>query len=144
MYMQPNEDIPVIGQGEDRQGNLWWQLQVPNVTQAWVADEDVETSGNCGAVGVSPTPPIATAQSNQTATPKASEVPPGQVGSVPPGETGINYSVNGTTYTLPCGSPLPAGAVCVCNCVTVCSCDGYVAGCSCDSYVSSSHYWYPN
>ena len=56
------------------------------------------------------------------------------------------------TYTLPCGSPLPAGAVCVCDCVsgsacacvghTTCSCVGDV--CSCVSHSGGSHYWYPN
>ncbi len=40
------------------------------------------------------------------------------------------------TYTLPCGSPIPAGAVCVCNCVagSVCTCDKVCTcdtGCSC-------------
>jgi hypothetical protein len=74
------------------------------------------------------------------------------------------------TYTLPCGSPIPPGAVCVCNCVpgslamptghtqqfagTVCTCDLICTCntvCTCQSvgnrgggysyYVS---YWYPN
>jgi len=40
------------------------------------------------------------------------------------------------TYTLPCGSPIPAGAVCVCDCVA-----GSYVPCSCDHH--SSHYWYP-
>ncbi len=60
------------------------------------------------------------------------------------------------TFTLPCGSPIPAGAVCVCNCVAgsvcscvghvACSCDGYVAGCSCDGHTITTtyHYWHPN
>ena len=56
------------------------------------------------------------------------------------------------TYTLPCGSPLPTGAVCVCDCVsgsgcacvghTTCSCVGHA--CSCVSHSSGTHYWYPN
>ena len=46
-----------------------------------------------------------------------------------------------TTRTLPCGSPLPAGAVCICNCVAslACSCDPHsrrycscVPVCTCD------------
>jgi WD40 repeat protein len=56
------------------------------------------------------------------------------------------------TYTMPCGSPIPAGAVCVCNCVPG-------AGCSCVSFTPSRggggggyrtctcvpvHYWHPN
>ncbi len=77
------------------------------------------------------------------------------------------------TYTLPCGSPIPAGAVCVCNCVagsictcdTVCTCDtgcscvGHKTICTCDKVCTcdtgcscvghrtttySSHYWHPN
>lgn len=59
-----------------------------------------------------------------------------------------------TTQTLPCGSPLPAGAVCVCNCVaipvgsatrTICTCD---LVCTCDTVSTSTTYtytyWYPN
>jgi WD40 repeat protein len=57
------------------------------------------------------------------------------------------------TYTMPCGAPLPAGAVCTCNCVpgkmeTVCTCDKVCTcnrvcsclsvggGCSCDRVCS--------
>jgi WD40 repeat protein len=29
----------------------------------------------------------------------------------------VQYRKDGVTYTLPCGSPIPAGAVCSCNCV---------------------------
>lgn len=41
--------------------------------------------------------------------------------------------------TLPCGSPIPAGATCICNCVAgeSCSCVGNRGG-------SGGHYWYPN
>jgi hypothetical protein len=34
-----------------------------------------------------------------------------------PGASGIVYSKDGIAYTLPCGSSLPDGAVCSCNCV---------------------------
>lgn len=68
------------------------------------------------------------------------------------------------TYTLPCGSPIPEGAVCICNCVAgeVCSCVGHTV-CTCDTvcpcvgntytYCSCNtvctcegdgHYWYPD
>jgi len=63
--------------------------------------------------------------------------------------SGLTYSIKDetgqtVTYTLPCGSPIPAGATCACNCVpgklsctclshctcqSQCSCDTY--GCSC-------------
>jgi WD40 repeat protein len=49
----------------------------------------------------------------------------------------ISYTYEGTTYTVPCGTPLPPGAVCTCNCVPGNVC----AHCSC---VGQSHYWYPN
>lgn len=74
----------------------------------------------------------------------------------PTGDEGITYKYtdlygNTYTYTLPCGSPIPEGAICTCNCVTLCSCDGYVAPCSCDSDSGGSYctcnmvvYWYPN
>lgn len=50
---------------------------------------------------------------------------------------GLTYSLKDetgrtVTYTLPCGSPIPAGATCTCNCVPgkVCSCN---SDCSCNS-----------
>lgn len=71
------------------------------------------------------------------------------------------------TFTLPCGSPIPAGAVCTCNCVPgamsvpqnhtqrldtrgYCSCDLICTCntvCTCQSVGSSGRYvsyWYPN
>lgn len=74
---------------------------------------------------------------------------PGKGGNTKPGEKGLDYQYTdeyGNTYNLnlPCGSTLPAGSVCTCNCVTVprtCSCvDNTPAGCSCNPI----HYWYPN
>jgi hypothetical protein len=77
---------------------------------------------------------------------------------VAPGSQGITYKFTdpygySRTYTLPCGSPIPEGAICICNCVAVCSCDGYVApsptSCGCDTYGTICtcdvvSYWYPN
>lgn len=42
--------------------------------------------------------------------------------AIAPGTEGIQFQAPGLdgaihTFTLPCGSPIPAGAVCVCNCV---------------------------
>ncbi len=68
------------------------------------------------------------------------------------------------TYTLPCGAAIPAGAVCICNCVaggvpTVkptavptkapCSCVGFACSCvgnvcSCVGHTITTHYWHPN
>ncbi len=46
------------------------------------------------------------------------------------------------SYTLPSGSPIPAGAVCTCNTVSgsVCSCVSH-RSCSCVSH-TGSHYWH--
>jgi hypothetical protein len=76
----------------------------------------------------------------------------------PTGKDGITYKYtdlygNTHSYTLPCGAPIPTGAICTCNCVSLCSCVGYVAPCSCDTHKSGGGtictcdmvtYWYPN
>ncbi len=63
---------------------------------------------------------------------------------------GVNTRGQTVTYTLPCGSPIPPGAVCTCNCVP----GTMAAPCSCVSHVSRGsgsrctcvpvHYWYPS
>jgi len=50
----------------------------------------------------------------------------------------VRYTKDGGEYTLPCGSAIPAGAVCTCNCVPG-------AGCPCVNYsTGGGHYWFPN
>ena len=84
----------------------------------------------------------------------------------------VNQYGQTITYTLPCGSPIPAGAVCICNCVLgsltmpanhtqsfsstgVCTCDLICTCntvCTCQAVGSpggypggyGGHYWYPN
>ena len=56
---------------------------------------------------------------------------------------GMQYSPDdsgATIVTLPCGSDIPAGSTCICNCVqgSGCSCVGHRGG------GGGSHYWYPN
>ncbi|NWJ49151.1 MAG: hypothetical protein HXX08_25115, partial [Chloroflexi bacterium] len=48
---------------------------------------------------------------------------------------GVSFKQGDITYTLPCGSAIPAGAVCTCNCV---------AGTGMSTGGSGTHYWYPN
>jgi WD40 repeat protein len=57
------------------------------------------------------------------------------------GAKAITYTLNGVTYTIPSGTPIPAGAVCTCNAVsgTVCGCVGNTGGGG-----GGGHYWYPN
>lgn len=75
----------------------------------------------------------------------------------PTGDDGISYEYTDqygqtSSYSLPCGSQIPEGSVCTCNCVSLCSCNSYVAPCSCDTHSSggstctcnSVSYWYPN
>ena len=54
---------------------------------------------------------------------------------------GVTYDVvdesgRTVTYTLPCGSPIPAGAKCICNCVPGSICSSHKPPCSCDSQCS--------
>jgi cell division septation protein DedD len=98
--------------------------------------------------------PTRTPTRTPTKTPTKTPVPTGLPGNVPAGENGIQYSSDGQVFHLPCGAPIPEGAVCVCNCVEVptCSCVGYTycecdTVCTCESVCSCEsvyHYWYPN
>jgi WD40 repeat protein len=79
------------------------------------------------------------------------------VGASPSDSKGIRYVAKGDTAvrTISCGSSLPPGAVCTCNCVagaicscvSVCSCVSNTCSCvsnSSSGYSSGSHYWRPN
>lgn len=62
--------------------------------------------------------------------------------AIAPGQKGVKIESGGKTMTMPCGSPIPPGWVCTCNCVTVpaaCSCVGHRTTCTCDKI----HYWHP-
>ncbi len=62
--------------------------------------------------------------------------------AIPQGQKGVRIESGGKTLTMPCGSPIPPGWVCTCNCVTVpaaCSCVGHRSSCTCDKI----HYWHP-
>lgn len=127
------EDLPTLQNAPIAQG----KTEVPG----WFRADLLEViSGDVSLLPVEEPPPTPTPLPNQK----------------PTGDEGITYKYtdlygNTYTYTLPCGSPIPEGAICTCNCVTLCSCVGYVAPCSCDSHSSGSYctcnlvvYWYPN
>jgi len=143
----------VIGRIPD---NTWLHVRLNNGTEGWLYAILTNVKADfLSDIQIDEAPP--------TPTPL-----PGTLGNTAPGTTGINYSYkdnygNTFAYSLPCGSEIPAGAVCTCNCVTVCACDGYDAatpdtggsggggGCSCDSHgggksggCPSYHYWHPN
>lgn len=101
-----------------------------------------------GAVTSGCDEPVVEVPADESPTP--SQTPPGTPGSVEPGVEGTEYTLEDRTYSAPCGTPLPAGAVCTCDCVSVpaggCTCVGHTS-CSCvsDKGCSAvSHYWYPN
>ena len=68
--------------------------------------------------------------------PTFSEIFVASTADVPAGQQGVRITQAGQTMTLPCGSPIPPGWSCTCNCVTGCSCVGNVP--------LTTHYWYPN
>ncbi len=116
-----------------------WKFSRRDFLKGTVATAEVAVvagavAGCGGSNEPTPIPPTNTLVPTKTPTPKK--------GTVQPGKKGINYTVGGQTYTLPCGSSLPKDAVCTCNCVTVprvCSCDRV---CTCDR--QGGTYWYPN
>jgi len=72
---------------------------------------------------------LPTVQSPATPTPL-----PGRYGNAQKGDNNSDYTYtdpygNKYIYTVECGSPLPEGAVCTCDCVSIplCQCDGYSA-----------------
>lgn len=115
--------------------------------EGWMRSDQVDVKGqSLDDLPVDQPPPTATPLPNKP---------------IEPGGQGIQYSYtdpygNVQTFTLPCGSEIPEGAICTCNCVTVCSCDSYVApadppsgesgGCSNNTVCTCDavHYWYPN
>ncbi len=61
-YLPPGQGFPVIGQVESDDGTLWWQLDLPNIEQAWVAETDVDESGACELVSGADAPPFVAVQ----------------------------------------------------------------------------------
>ncbi len=133
--------LAVTGRTED---GTWFEVVAKDGRRGWMAASIVECSVATDAIPIqrdippSPTAPPPT----RTPVPTDTPVPAGEEGNVPPGQTGIEYHVEGRTFHLPCGSPIPAGAVCVCNCVTAPA----PSGCGCHGHRAPrvSSYWYPN
>lgn len=125
-----DESIFVLSRTED---SVWLRILSSTNLDCWISAEFVSLPVKVDAVPVEANIP---------------PVPTGVPGTVPPGFTGMNYTLDGKTYTNKCGAPLPAGAVCTCNCVTVpgaCGCDGDTGGGggSCPTKGPGGHYWYP-
>jgi len=143
------DTLQVIGRLRD---GTWLEVKLASGQTGWISSANVKLSVAVDTIPVeahiptAPPPP----KTNTPAAPTQPPAPTGMPGEVKAGDTGINYSINGQTFTLPCGSPIPAGAVCTCNCVTVpvaaapgCTCNEV---CTCDTICTcqGDHYWYPN
>jgi uncharacterized protein YraI len=126
----PDERIQVLSRSED---SAWLRIITSTNLDCWISAEFVSATGKVSDLPVEANIPPA---------------PTGVPGTVPPGFTGINYTLDGKTYTLRCGAPIPPEAVCTCNCVTVpgaCGCDGDTGGGGggCDGEGPGGHYWHP-
>jgi WD40 repeat protein len=60
-----------------------------------------------------------------------------------PEAKGIQYTRGGASYTQSCGSPIPSGAVCTCNCIpgNPCASVGHTRA---PGSGGGLHYWFPN
>jgi hypothetical protein len=129
-YLPELEGAPITQNGSVSEISGWIESYSVDITQGYIEDLPGEDA-----------PPVPTSLPDED----------------PTGDDGISYEYTDQygqiyNYSLPCGSQMPEGAVCTCNCVSLCSCDNYVAPCSCDSYSSggstctcnSVSYWYPN
>lgn len=138
LVVYQNDTLPVISRLQD---SSWFKVRLDDGTLGWISESVVSYDFDLAAIPIEqnvPTPPPPPSPAATTAATTAPTIPAGTPGEVPPGQTGINYTIGGTTYTLPCGSPIPPGALCVCNCVTV------PAPIPTPRPCVDTHYWYPN
>ncbi len=152
--LSAGDKVLVLGRNPD---STWARIEKPGDFSGWLKATLLENSCDIKALQVVTPMPTPTAL-------------PGRAGRTAPGQKGVDYNfknpITGITeqYTLPCGEPIPQGAICVCNCVTVpagCSCNSDVVpkatkkpkNCSCDTVCTcntvctcdgAGHYWYPN
>jgi uncharacterized protein YraI len=152
--LKKGDKVAVLGRLND---STWLKVSTAADKTGWLAASLVKCQSDLKTIPVERNVPTAAAPPRATTAPQAQAtdvpVPAGVPGNVEAGQTGIEYSAYGQTFTLPCGSPLPEGAICTCNCVTApsCSCVGHTA-CSCDEVCTcdtvctcqGDHYWYPN
>jgi len=85
-YLTPNVVYPVLGDATANDGSLWWQIEVPNVPQAWALQDDVMPSGDCD-VPDAEAPPFVPA-----APPPTEEPPPDQ--PAPPEQPDVPMSIS--------------------------------------------------
>ena len=134
-YLYEGEVLEVLKRTSD---NEWLVVRTADGVTGWIAVSGVSLNFPVSSLPIETNiPPTPSPMPPPTKTPS-----PGTLGQVEPGSTGINLTYKGQTYTLPCGSQIPADAVCTCNCVTVPAECGCNTNCTCDT--EGGHYWYPN
>ncbi len=126
--------------------STWYKVESDSVS-GWVSAQHLDCPDPSALAGA-PVEEVGPPPGRKPAAPEAparSHKPRSQPKG-PPGKRRISYRLNGRTFTMPCGSKIPSGAVCTCNCVatparahTYCTCNKV---CTCQSV--GPHYWHPN
>jgi hypothetical protein len=77
LFLPVGKDFVVLGQATAKDGSEWWKLNKDEVApkksakEVWIAQDDVETKGDCSTVGDSAAPPIIPITSAATPAPGA-------------------------------------------------------------------------
>jgi hypothetical protein len=118
-YLPNDENFLVIGHATAADDTYWWKIESNDIAQAWVAQSDVTSIGNCEAVGNAAAPPIIirTPQAIPTSPPVASgtvppppSLPPNGGPTYTPTEPALNLPTLTASYTRtasPGDSPSP-------------------------------------
>jgi|GEM_PF-2279498 len=63
-FLATGVDYTVLGQNEDSEGTIWYQLDKEEaapgraINEAWVSSDEVDTTGDCDNIGESSAPPV--------------------------------------------------------------------------------------
>jgi len=113
-FLPANQSFEVLGQAAANDDSLWWKLDretvAPNAAanEAWVAQEDVEEAGDCGAVvdvNAPPIIPIVSAPPPEPTAAPGGETQPGE----PPSEGGTSPTPG--SWTIVFTSHVPASCL---------------------------------
>ena len=84
LFLPAGEPIAVIGQATI-DGAGWWQVELAGVEQAWIAQADVESAGDCASVPDTDAPPVIPGQA-----------PSAPVGDAPADEPSVGWGTCGS------------------------------------------------
>jgi uncharacterized surface protein with fasciclin (FAS1) repeats len=99
-FLPADQEFEPLGQTEDDAGNIWFQLDKEeaapgrSINEAWVAADELDTTGDCSAIGEAAAPPIIPI----TNLPPPSNTGGGDTGG---GDTGGGGQAATDTSTLP-------------------------------------------